>query len=638
LKLTSDKSIAVTRDQDRSRLWVFVALSWLHMLSVTRGYFHEGVPVFGVGIAPGFHLLVWLTYSLLYLVPAIACVMLMRRLLPRRRVATAIVAVVATTLCIIFIRVDSAIYDLYQFHFNGFVVNLLLTPGGIDSLGGGSETYLFAAGVMIGHLLAQALFWWISGKCGAACRRIPWRPVFVLLVLAMLGERVMYGLADVRNDGTILNAAKVYPYYSRVTFRSAAAKLGIEPVKRSEGVAVEAGNVKVRYPIAAMTYSKVDNPPNIMIFVAESLRWDRLTDATMLNVSHLANRGLNFNRHYSSGNGTREGLFGLFYGLYGSYWKSFLYAQRSPLLMDRLQELGYQFDLRTSARFSYPEFDKTIFAKIPAADLRESDPSLEPWQMDERNATALIDFLGKRDTSRPFMSFFFLESTHARYSFPDSSIIARPYLQDFNYATATRESLTPKIDQLLNRYTNAAHWIDKQIGRVLDEMEKRGLLENTIVIITGDHGEEFMEKGSWGHNSSFVEEQIRTPLVVWLPGTPHQTIDGITSHLDIGTTLLQRLGAEGDVTNYSSGRNLLDRSPRDFTVSSDWHSIAFISDSMKYRIPYTNQGMEQWSPTDTGDAPLASDAATALLDRNRQLILQAVRECSRFAEGRKKGG
>lgn len=606
------------------------------MLWVTRAYLHEGAPALDPGIASAFHLLVWLTYSLAYLAPAIAAMLLIRRL-PIGRTAMAVIAVTSTTLCIVFILVDSTIFDLYRFHFNGFVVNLLLTPGGIESLGGGDGTYLTATVMVTGHILAQTLFWRLAGKSMILHAWLPWRAVFLLLVAAMIGERVMYGLADVRNDGTILNAARVYPYYTRVTFRSVAAKFGFEAASRANAIGIEMGDARIRYPIAGMKYSHVDNPPNIVIFVAESLRWDRLNDAVMPRVSQLAQSGLNFRRHYSGGNGTREGLFGLFYGLYGSYWKSFLYTHQSPLLMDRLQELGYQFDIRTSARFSYPEFDRTIFARIPAADLHEGDGTLEPWQRDERNATALIEFLGRRDPAKPFMSFFFMESTHARYTFPDTSAIARPYLADVNYASASRESLAPKIDQLFNRYTNAAHWVDHQVGRVLDEMSRRGLMDNTIVIVTGDHGEEFMEKGSWGHNSSFVEEQIRTPLVAWVPGTPHQTIERVTSHLDIATTLMQRLGADGETANYSSGRNLLDPAPRSFVVSSDWHSIAFISGDMKYRIPYANRSLEQWQPTGPDDSSLPDEAASLAISKNRSQILEAMKECTRFAEDRGSG-
>jgi len=129
-----------------------------------------------------------------------------------------------------------------------------------------------------------------------------------------------------------------------------------------------------------------------------------------------------------------------------------------------------------------------------------------------------------------------------------------------------------------------SHWIDHQIGRVLDEIETQGLLENTIVIVTGDHGEEFMEKGAWGHNSGFVEEQIHVPLVTWLPGEPHRVVSALGSHVDIATTLLQALGAPQDPASYSLGRHLLDNSPRDYIVSSDWHSIAVISADLKYRI------------------------------------------------------
>jgi hypothetical protein len=200
----------------------------------------------------------------------------------------------------------------------------------------------------------------------------------------------------------------------------------------------------------------------------------------------------------------------------------------------------------------------------------------------------------------------------------------------------SRESLTPQIDQLLNRYTNAAHWIDVQIGRIYAELEKQGLLDNTIIIVTGDHGEEFMEKGAWGHNSSFVEEQVRTPMVMWMPGAGHRVIDEITSHLDIGTTLMQTLGAPKDASNYSLGRNLLENSNCAYIVSSDWHSISVITPDMKYRIPYTNRGADQWLPTTPEDVPFSAAAIPGVLEKNNPLILDAIRNSSKFVSGNKK--
>lgn len=96
------------------------------------------------------------------------------------------------------------------------------------------------------------------------------------------------------------------------------------------------------------------------------------------------------------------------------------------------------------------------------------------------------------------MTFFFFESTHARYDFPDSAIIAKPNLQTLNYATMDHSSLKPCVCELKNRYTNAAHWVDVQMGRVYDSLEKQSLLENTIIIVTGDHEEEFLKKSFLG--------------------------------------------------------------------------------------------------------------------------------------------
>lgn len=621
------------RNVPRNFGW-FAALSWAHMLSVTSAYLRDGRPHLVPDGATAFHVVVWLTYSALYLAPALLPAWLLCRWTRRPAWLVPTVAVLATGACLVFIRADSAIFDLYRFHFNGFVLNLLTTPGGIESLGGDGGTYRSVAMVAAGHLLAQALFWplggWLAGMGGV---RVGWRPVLIILLAAMVGERVVYAVADVRNDGQILDAARTYPYYGRTTFRSTAAKLGLRPAARSENPAPAVAGGRLRYPLADIAFAPVDKPPNVVIFAVESLRWDRLTEVVMPNVWRLAVRGQHFTRHYSSGNGTREGLFGLFYGLHGAYWQSFLHAQRSPLLMDRLQQLGYQFDLRTSARFSYPEFDKTLFAKIPASELHEADGSLAPARRDEANATALIEFLRGRDRQRPFMSFFFMEATHARYDFPESAAIARPYLDDVDYAHMSRRELAPKIGMLLNRYTNAAHWVDGQIGRVLEEIERQGLLDNTIVIITGDHGEEFMEKGAWGHNSSFVEEQVRTPLVTWLPGVPHRVVETATSHVDIGTTLLQALGAPRLAKDYSLGRNLLDDSPRPFVVSSDWHSIAVISTEMKYRIAYTNRGNDHWLPTRPDDASFDAAGETGILEKSRQLVLDAIADCSRFTAG-----
>jgi membrane-anchored protein YejM (alkaline phosphatase superfamily) len=113
-------------------------------------------------------------------------------------------------------------------------------------------------------------------------------------------------------------------------------------------------------------------------------------------------------------------------------------------------------------------------------------------------------------------------------------------------------------------------------------------------------------------------------------------ISDTSSHLDIGTTLLQLLGAPGDADTYSLGRNLFDIAKRTFVVSSDWHSISVISRDMKYRIPYTNRGIEQWDPTDRADKPFSADETAVVLSKNNELVLDAIKNTSKFLSAKGK--
>lgn len=85
-----------------------------------------------------------------------------------------------------------------------------------------------------------------------------------------------------------------------------------------------------------------------------------------------------------------------------------------------------------------------------------------------------------------------------------------------------------------------------------------------------------MEKGRWGHNSSFAEEQIRTPLILWIPGTGSGFVEKLTGHLDITPTLLPSPGVKNLVEDYSLGYNLLDDCQRPYTVISDWSQICYV--------------------------------------------------------------
>lgn len=619
----------------RGTLAAFFCLTWLHTLWLTHAYFAGGSGAPGSSLELLFHAAAWPCYSLIYLLPALGVTALCAGLRPGGSMLPPIAGVLSSALALLLIRADSIVYDLYAFHINSFVLNLVFTPGGLASLGSGAESFASIALVSLRILLVQAGLMLLAVRLA---RRAPWfarrRPWLALLGL-FLGlftlQGAVYGLSDASNVGAVLDSADAYPLFQRVRFRSLARRFGFEHARRP-GLAMRVSSTALNYPRAPVRFRASQSTPNIIVLVAESLRWDQLNPETMPHTWQFSARALRFTRHYSSGNGTREALFGMFYGLYGAYWESFMHARRSPLLMDRLQQLGYQLDIRTSASFTYPEFDRTLFLNVPDAALHTADPKLPAWRRDELNTDALLSFLDSRDAGRPFLQFFFLESTHAGYSFPESQALTPDYQRSLDYASLSRARLAAGIVPLYNRYRNAAHWIDRQLGRIYAGLEQRGLLDDTIVIVTGDHGEEFMEKGAWGHNSAFVEEQTHVPLVVRMPGQPAAVIDRLTGHADIATTLLQTLGAERDAGAYSLGRNLLDAHGSDYLVMSDWHSIAVMTPELKYRIPYLSiAGANYWAPTDQQDRPLSRMEAEQLTSRYRGLLLKAMSDCSVFS-------
>ena len=587
-------------------LHVFFLLSYCAALAFCLPFFSAGRETPALTRLYGIALL--LTYPLIYLLPAILSTGMLLAALRRRRGRWKIplvrgVAILTTAGTLLLLFVDGKIHDIYGFHFNGFVLNLVVTPGGIESMGAGSSTYhafaLFAAGVVV---LQASSFWVASrihqrhGRLSRFIRHRAW--IFALLALSV-AERIGYGVAHVQAHSPTLAAAETFPFYSRLTFDRLARKWGFE-VRRVPRVGLDLDSGQLEYPRGWVQSSRPEHPLNLVWLVAESWRADALDQEIMPATWAFAGRALRFTEHYSGGNGTRMGVFSMFYGLYGTYWFPMLAERRGPVLIDSLVQQGYQLSINTSAKFSYPEFDRTVFVDVSPEDLHQWNEG-QSWERDREEVDGVLAFLDSRDRSRPFMVFSFFESPHARYMFPEESVVASPYLEDFNYATM---SLERDIELIRNRYLNACHHLDGQLARILDYLGGQGLLEETLVVVTGDHGEEFLEKGHWGHGSSFCQEQIRVPLVLWIPGHAAASVERMTSHLDLCATILHAIGVANPEEDLSLGHDLLGPCVREHSVVVDWSRLCIVTDEVKEIFPFKVAGAFRTETTDRDDRPV----------------------------------
>lgn len=104
-------------------------------------------------------------------------------------------------------------------------------------------------------------------------------------------------------------------------------------------------------------------------------------------------------------------------------------------------------------------------------------------------------------------------------------------------------------------YEHEVLFTDHHVSRLLEALQRIGANGRTLVVVTGDHGEGFMEHGSYAHGKELWEELLRVPLLVTGPGVPVKRIDRPTSQIDMFPTILDLFGVA--IPPLTHGRSLL---------------------------------------------------------------------------------
>lgn len=621
----------MTSQSQQNTLKTFFLISYLIILYLVS----DSIPfksIYQEGVLPfGFLIITFLLYSLYYLSPSMLITSITRvisqRINPSTHTPIYIAAVVSTGLTTLLLYANAKIFALYGMFFNGFILNLIFTPGGIESLGGSNASNLGFALIALGFFTLQALILWGAHKLHTKNNRFKLSFKYLPIAAVILTITVHMSFAFDRYTSNVLTqVSESVPFYQTVSARKLFKSFGIagnrETTLKLKG--------KLNYPINPITFNRPQKPYNIIWLTSESWRADTLNETITPNSWEFAKNAARFTHNYSAGNGTRMGVFGMFMGMPGNYWFPFLESQRGAAIVNVLQQQGYQMSFYTSAKFSYPEFEKTIFAQVPSEQLHDKNTHQSGWENDRENVTNLLSFIDKRDPSKPFFTFMFFESPHARYYFPPESVIARPYRDDINYATIDKKKFNEDIGPIKNRYINSVHHLDMQYGRIFDYLKTHQLLDNTIVILIGDHGEEFMEHGFWGHNSTFVDQQIRTPLVIYVPGMKPLVSDQVTSHMDVIPTIMPKLGVSNPTSDYALGYNLLSGEKRHYTYCSDWDKVTYIDDEVKITQTVDGKSFARPKVTKANDDAVSEQERKLLLEKKQSAMIQVVQDLAKF--------
>jgi len=472
------------------------------------------------------------------------------------------------------IFLDIFTYRFFRFHFNSLALNILTTRGGWAtlSLSGG---FMFLSILFIVTVLAAEYF-----VFSFLLKKTPKFNAGIAAVLCALAvvftDKMIFAYADITNNTDIMSISSVFPFYTPVTMKKFLGKFGIKPEERFPARVRINRKSHLRYPGRELVFEKGKNLPNIVFILIDSFRYDMFSPEISPEVYGFSKKCSVFRNHYSGGNCSRFGVFSLFYGLHGSYWFRFLSERRAPVFMDSLKNLGYDFKIFAAAKLTSPEFRQTCFAEIEDKDITDEFGTRDKIARDTALADGLVKWLDERKSVNPFFAFVFFDSAHGSYSYTKEFEKFMPVTGSVNYLKLNPGNIRP----VFNRYKNSIGFNDSLTGRIIKGLEKKGLLANTVVVISGDHGEEFFEHGFYGHNGAFTDEQAKVPLIFYVPGRSHREFKKLTSHSDVVPTILEMLGCRNESSDYCMGYDLFGDYRRDDVVCSTWDKLAVIGEDI----------------------------------------------------------
>ncbi len=471
---------------------------------------------------------------------------------------------------------DFFIYRIYHFHINAMVLNILTSPAATDSIQLGITPYIAVAAIVV-FLIGYE--WFVIKKVtskpldemkllNSKLNKITILPLFLII----LTEKVSYGMAYLYVNSEVTSKFRVIPLYQPLTFTRLATKHFGFKIRKVTKTTVTTSKA-LKYPLEPISISAQANPVNIFIIASDAVRNSVISQEVTPNIIAFSKESWRYNNHYSGGNATRFGIFSMMYGLNATYWFSFLNSTRGSVFFEVLESLDYQISITSSTNTNWPEFRKTCY--VDQQECIQDNFKGTPAQKDRQSTDALKKWLDKADASRPIFSFIFWDAPHQRSYPKEFSKFTPDNKGETNYLTVSASDR----DVLFNQYKNSIAYNDNLFGEIIALLKEKGFYENSIIIFTSDHGQEFYEFGSFGHNSSFSRAQTQSPMIIKFPKQTPKKIDDLSSHVDLVPTLLSYVGVTNRPETYSNGFDMLKEDyKRNYIFTANWNNNAIITD------------------------------------------------------------
>lgn len=258
-----------------------------------------------------------------------------------------------TSILLVSLVTDTFVYQQYRFHINWAMVDLALGR--------------WARGFFLLHRHddKNCIFGCLPSRCvyaiGLGEHEGDYKAVLpcVGILVGYLVVNAVSAYSVSQNVKSVTVLAERIPLYYPIRANTFLSKFGLVAVGE-EKLSLSQKVGSFHYPLNELSLGK-GTDLNVLILAIDSLRADVVDAKTMPNLTKLQNQALVFQEHYSAGNATRAGVFGLFYGLPPFYWQSALSTNVPSSTVTGFQKAGYEITAFATATLLRPEFYATVF-------------------------------------------------------------------------------------------------------------------------------------------------------------------------------------------------------------------------------------------------------------------------------------
>jgi arylsulfatase A-like enzyme len=383
-------------------------------------------------------------------------------------------------------------------------------------------------------------------------------------------------------------------------------------------------------------------PPNVILIVLESVaaRWVSLNGGLYDTTPTLAaesTRSLSFDSFYAHIGRSSNSLAAMLLSIYpkldfGDLTEEYPHLAGTSLAAV-FRDRGYRTGFVTPSDLEWAGWN-TFLAGRGFGEARDyhgltCSPPLSSWGVEDRcMVDGMLQFID-RDPTHPFFLMAWSQQTHHPYE-PTPGV---PLLD------LQRERVTDDYD--LGRYLNVLHETDRHLGRLFEAIRRAGLDQDTLIVVTGDHGQAFgYPHDSYMQGRTVYEEDVHVPLMFWFPRLYQSATRASTvgSQVDLAPTIADLAGVP--VAPDWRGRSLFDtgRVPRAyFYVAEDHFTLGVRETNWKY-IFNLREGVEELydldhDPTEQHNLAAAQPERCARLRQRLAAWTEANRRQYQLAPG-----